>query len=411
VVTIGENAFMYCQEITSVTIPDSVTTIGKSAFFSCTSLSSIEIPDTVISIGEQAFRGCSKLSSIELPASLTTIGSSAFMSCSRLSSITIPASVISFGGNAFSDCGALETVEISEGVTTIGGSAFSSCKSLKSVTIPTSLTVIGSDTFRYCESLRTVDIPVSVTQIGSYAFCSCTSLSFINYGGTEEQWSKISFGSGWDSDTGTYTLVFAGGAGEPEAPGIPSDVRVDQTVTFGSYEQDNESANGEEAIEWIVLDVQDGRALLLSKYALDARAYSSYVQGLSFANSDVYKWLNAEFISAAFSDDERAKIVTTTISADPNPYYDTDQGGATQDKIFLLSIEEAETYLQPIFRVCESTEYAQSPNGNCAWWLRTMGYTSKDAAYVSAAGVIFPEGNPTEAMFGVRPAMWVELNP
>ena len=214
-----------------------------------------------------------------------------------------------------------------------------------------------------------------------------------------------------------YTIVFNTDGGEilpepePEVPGIPSDVRVDQTVTFGSYEQDNDTANGREAIEWIVLDVQDGKALVISKYALDARAYSSYVQNLNFACSDVYKWLNSDFIYNAFSDEERAKIVTTTISADPNPYYDTNQGIDYDDKLFLLSIDEVETYLQPIFRVCQSTEYAQSPSGNCAWWLRTMGYTSKDAAYVSAAGVIFPEGNPTEAIFGVRPAMWVELNP
>ena len=334
------------------------------------------------------------------------------MSCSRLSSITIPASVTSFGGNAFSDCGALETVEISEGLKTIGGSAFSSCKSLRSVTIPTSVTVIGSDTFRDCESLRTVDIPVSVMQIYSYSFCGCTSLSFINYGGTEEQWSKISFGSGWDDNTGAYTVICAGVAGESEAPGIPSDVRVDQTVTFGSYEQDNESANGKEAIEWIVLDVQDGKALVISKYALDARAYSSYAQGLNFANSDIYKWLNSDFIYNAFSDEERAKIVTTTITADPNPYYETNQGGDYDDKLFLLSIDEVEQYFDSDeSRVCESTESMNIPGGICSWWLRTMGENERYAAYVVAAGNVDYKGTRTEDLLGIRPAMWVELNP
>ena len=462
VTLIDKYAFSGCMELEAIIIPEGVTSIGEYVFNGCKKLKEITLPSTLTAIGAYAFEYCESLTIINFAGTQAEWNAISFGSewddntgaytvvcsdgtpsepdtpsysvgleysddgngayivtgigtCSD-SNIVIPSTyngrpVVAIGDWAFYSCSGLLSVSIPEGVMEIGEKAFRNCSGLTFIDIPNGVTAIGAFAFGDCMKLATINIPASVTTIDTKAFYTCTALSVINYAGTDAQWNEISFGSDWNINTGTYTLICAGGAGEPEAPGIPSDVRVDQTVTFGSYEQDNDSANGKEAIEWIVLDVQDGRALLLSKYALDARAYSSYVQNLNFACSDVYKWLNAEFISAAFSDDERAKIVTTTISADPNPYYGTDQGGATQDKIFLLSIEEAETYLQPIFRVCESTEYAQSPSGNCAWWLRTMGYTSKDAAYVSAAGVIFPEGNPTEAMFGVRPAMWVELNP
>ena len=88
-VTIIENAFQYCDSITSVTIPASVTSIGDGAFASCSGLTSVTIPDSVTSIGYQAFWGCNSLTSVAIPDSVTSIGKYAFSACRGLTSVTM----------------------------------------------------------------------------------------------------------------------------------------------------------------------------------------------------------------------------------------------------------------------------------------------------------------------------------
>ena len=104
VIHIAENAFSRCTNLTSITIPDSVTSIGRKAFSYCTNLTSITIPDNVTSIGSAAFWGCASLTSITIPDSVTSIGSSNFYGCTSLTSITIPDSVTSIGSQAFFGC-------------------------------------------------------------------------------------------------------------------------------------------------------------------------------------------------------------------------------------------------------------------------------------------------------------------
>ena len=99
--SIGDSAFEDCSNLTSITIPNSVTEIGYSAFNGCTSLKTITIPNSVTSIGSSAFSGCTSLESITIPDSVTSIGNWAFENCSSLKSITILNSVTSIGSNAF----------------------------------------------------------------------------------------------------------------------------------------------------------------------------------------------------------------------------------------------------------------------------------------------------------------------
>ena len=158
------------DDLTAVTIPNSVTSIGSSAFYDCTSLTSVTIPDSVTSIGSSAFRGCNSLTSVTIGNGVTSIGNNAFMSCSSLTSVTIPDSVTSIGSYAFSGCTSLTSVTIPDSVTSIGVGAFWDCTSLTSVTIPDSVTSIGEIAFQSCGSLTSVTIPDSVTSIGERAF-------------------------------------------------------------------------------------------------------------------------------------------------------------------------------------------------------------------------------------------------
>ena len=208
VTTIGDPAFAFCYDLTSVTIPDSVTAIGEGAFYYCTSLTSVTIPDSVTSIGVRAFRNCESLTSVTIPDSVTAIGNLAFYYCSNLESVTIPDSVTAIGDSAFADCWSLTSVTIPDSVTTIGDEAFSWCSNLQEFkgkfasedgrclivdgtlnsfapaglteyTIPNSVTTIEYGAFRSCISLTSVTIPDSVTKIGSYAFKNCNSLTSV----------------------------------------------------------------------------------------------------------------------------------------------------------------------------------------------------------------------------------------
>ena len=179
VTSIGDDAFYYCESLTSITIPDSVTSIGNGAF-SYTGLKSITIPDSVTSIGNSTFFSCESLTSITIPDSVTSIGYAAFYDCNRLPSITIPDSVTSIGESAFSYCRSLTSITIPDSVTTIGKYAFYGCTGLTSITIPDSVTSIGKSAFYKCSSLTSITIPDSVTSIGESVFGACTSLKTIS---------------------------------------------------------------------------------------------------------------------------------------------------------------------------------------------------------------------------------------
>lgn len=103
VTSIGSGAFLQCEGLTSVDIPNSVTAIRESAFEGCSHLTSVNIPNSVTSIGDFAFNGCG-LTSVDIPNSVTSIGDNAFGYCSRLTSVNIPNSVTSIGKSAFWLC-------------------------------------------------------------------------------------------------------------------------------------------------------------------------------------------------------------------------------------------------------------------------------------------------------------------
>ena len=183
-------------------------------------------------------------------------------------------------------------------------------------------------------------------------------------------------------------------------------------------DRDNDSSNGTEAIEWLVLDVTDDKILVISRYGLDCQPYNKTLESVTWETCTLRKWLNEDFLNAAFTEEERAIIPTVTIFTDKNPEYSTNPGNATQDKIFLLSITEADKYFSSdSIRQCEPTDYAVK-NGaskidstNCFWWLRSPGNSPVSASIIYVIGTVDMYGfNVNYDFFAVRPALWIDLN-
>jgi len=156
VIAIGDYAFEYNTNITSMSIPDSVTTIGSEAFYDCSALTSVTLGNRITSIGEYAFAR-SALTSITIPGSVTSIDGHAF-AWSDLTSITLLNSVTSIGSEAFYYCTSLTSVTLGNGVTSIGDFAFSGCYALTSVTIPASVDTIGDYAFIECSALTAIEV-------------------------------------------------------------------------------------------------------------------------------------------------------------------------------------------------------------------------------------------------------------
>jgi len=196
-------------------------------------------------------------------------------------------------------------------------------------------------------------------------------------------------------------------------------LEVGDTYIYGNYEQDNNTTNGKEGIRWIVLEKHDGKALLVSQYGLECKQYNE--DGVAtWETCTLRKWLNDDFINAAFSESEKALIPNVTVKAHSNPEYNTNPGKSTKDRVFLLSIAEANTYFESnSARQCMVTDYAIA---NCdfesqikrycsGWWLRSPGKSPGRAATVRAYGEVDTFGKTVlQNAYPVRPAIWIDLN-
>ena len=234
--------------------------------------------------------------------------------------------------------------------------------------------------------------------------------------------------------------------------GIPN---VGDVILFGRYEQDGQSENGKEAIEWKVLKVEKNRALVISKYILNYQPYNLETYEVTWETCSLRKWMNNDFKNAAFTSNELKKIPTVTVVNDDNPTDGTPGGNDTKDKIFCLSTTEVENlfvcnywerehelgYFQSL--MAESTPYSVAQGTKIEfmdeelyhwqyegygytqdvinkwygwWWLRSPGGMNNcNACFVSSYGLAGPNhygvliDNFDEGGIGVRPAMWISF--
>lgn len=182
-ITVLDSVFYNCRKLSKVTLPDTLKTIGERAFDNCNALSSVTIPAGVETIGPNAFTGTA-LTAVELPESLREIGESAFGGL-PLTSITLPEGLEMIGADAFGYTN-LEELTIPESVQHIGDGAFSGIR-ISSLTLPNRDIDYGVSVFSLCRSLKTITVPNKVSAIPTSMFASCTSLEEVNlrYGLTE----------------------------------------------------------------------------------------------------------------------------------------------------------------------------------------------------------------------------------
>ena len=217
----------------------------------------------------------------------------------------------------------------------------------------------------------------------------------------------------------------------PPPPAPRKTYRVGDRIPFGQYPQ---GANGEvQPLMWRVLAVENGRALLITDKLIDCVRYNEVKTDVTWKTCTLRKWMNDDFISKAFNSSQQAQIVTVTNPNADNPTYGTRGGNATRDRIFALSIDEAEKYFRDEDdRMAAVTEYAKKqgayicddktakkygwknslPTGEKTgwWWLRSPGDSGGIAAGVVTRGFVLQCGGGVSFDSGaVRPAFWLNL--
>ena len=241
VVCIGSSAFKNNTNLTSVTIPDTVTTIENSAFSGCSNIKKLTLGKNVSEIGMHAFQSNIGLTTLTIPDSVTFIDTGAFGGCSKLREISIGKSVSRMGGAVFSSSPQLRKVTIAEGTTVIGTDAFSNCYLLDNIKIPNTVTEIGANAFSGCTGLKSVTLGNSVKTIGYYAFSNDKNITSLNIPDSVELIEKAAF----KDCTNLATLSIGGGVNKMEKNVFQNCTSLNKvtigrgTTVIGSYAFDN----------------------------------------------------------------------------------------------------------------------------------------------------------------------------
>lgn len=251
-VSIQNNAFFGCTNLTGIIFPSGLKTIGHAAFEECSSLSSVDVPDGVANIGSNTFASCASLTNAILGNGATNIGDFAFIDCSNLVWLTLSSNLLVIGNSAFAECYALANVVIPDSVTSIGTFAFDSCSNadffigngiinigqfafdrctkMTNLILPRGLISIGDYGFWYCSGLTNVIIPLSTTNIGVLVFAHCISLMNIEVNTSNPAYASL---DGVLFDHSLTTLICCPG-GKTGSYAIPDTVTNLEGEAFGN---------------------------------------------------------------------------------------------------------------------------------------------------------------------------------
>lgn len=197
-------------------------------------------------------------------------------------------------------------------------------------------------------------------------------------------------------------------------------IKPGEYMTAGTWAQTVSGYN--KPLEWLVLDREGTRVLVISKYLVDFMPFG----GMTWAESEVRRWLNDDFISKAFTDEERARIYETELANEDNDRYNTYGGGPTTDKIFILNDKEVYNYFVDTEkrktdytdwgeRKLKEAKTAALPEGYTyasisgdPWWLRSVGKRFC-VNTIDITGRVSDSERYDDPTTGVRPVMWIEM--
>jgi len=204
------------------------------------------------------------------------------------------------------------------------------------------------------------------------------------------------------------------------------DAKIGKTIRFGEYEQDGYKKNGKEPIRWRVLDKKDDKLFVQSEVILDMQPYNDKQTKVTWETCSVRSWLNDEFFTQAFNEDEQKRIFTTrNVNTGYSGYISyADGGNSTEDKVFLLSWEELNkyyeedeypddgqikspvTYASYFARQKGATEYDEDHSGSSSWILRNSSIYNEGVMFITWY-YFADDGKAVSSKDGIRPAMWI----
>lgn len=430
-VKICNQAFASCMELEEIRIPQSITEIGKYAFLRCKKLKQIELPETVTTLSCGVFSGTG-LETFEVPEHISVIEGNVFSHCSELKSVRLPDTITEIPKDIFSWCESLKEFVIPDGVTVIGDGAFS-YSGLIACEIPDSVKEIQERAFEGCKRLKKLSLPAEAA-LGNYAFSGCRYLAdkdgqiivnhvlFSNgfsygvYGNlsTEKEITPVVIGADVKrvaSKLDTLPLIVYREYLDEGTKLDISALSVGDEVEFGRFLQNDDFVM--KPLRWRVLAVEEGKALLITVDSILSLSDNLKQKGV-WADSMVRKMLNEGFLCSAFTEKEREQIRVSSLNTPDNKSCKTTGGPDTEDRVFVLSMEEVEKYMPAAEdRKAKATEYAhkQRPTKRDTgfWQLRTPGKDGWGSVAVSSMLGEYSAmtGNHVGYSY-LRPAIWVE---
>lgn len=367
---------------------------------------SIIVEQGIRSLGTNCFGNCINLTSVQLPDSLERIGDGAFWGCKSLTEITLP-----------------------DGVKSLGKKAFGDCEGLKSIVLGESVAYLDEFALGWCTALTEIVWPISLNDFHDDAFYD-TRLIQIYYAGNEEQWQEVKKTDYFADATVLFDekeirkQIGTPNADEPIAlnPNMSETEREQlqqgAIVTIGKWRNssifDYASPTEEKPIEWIILEENDGRLLLLSRYALYLSEHIAGYGGVSeWDQSAIRNWVGGTFIYEAFTKEERNMLQYPPSKEDSLN---------EEDKFFLLTVEEYRKYYDlTTIRTCPGTAYTDSLIEDAidhhehlfdqgSWWVDSGKQEIQLNArcyYISSEGTV--EDSTGDQKRLVRLATWVDI--
>lgn len=175
------------------------------------------------------------------------------------------------------------------------------------------------------------------------------------------------------------------------AEGDYTQAKKGDIIEFGTY--------NDKAIKWQILEANGSEIVVITKDCIFVKAYNEEYKNVTWETCTLRTWLNDNFYNDAFSDEEKSHIAEVTNSNSDNIKFGTDGGKNTTDKVYLLSLDEAETYFSS-----DDDRIADYNGESMWWWLRSPGPYQHNAAIVARNGALDTYGD-VSCDISVRPAM------